>query len=72
MKITLKELYLTDLVMVVNGRPSKHASCIKSLIKILQGSVVTQNMLDGLTIYPPVLLLICGSVCVTKIKVDWQ
>jgi len=30
----------------------------KVLIKILQGSVVTQTMLDGLTIYPPVANLL--------------
>jgi len=30
------------------------------LVKISQGSVVTQTMLGGLTIYPPVTNFLCG------------
>jgi len=32
------------------------------MVKILQGSVVTQTMLGGLTIYPPVANS-CGDMC---------
>jgi len=40
-------------------------------IKILQGSAVTQTMLGGLTIYPP--LQISYSVYVPKImNIGWQ
>jgi len=43
----------------------------KVVIKILQGSAVTQTMLGGLTIYPQ--LHISSSVCVPKImKIVWQ
>ena len=43
----------------------------KVVIKILQGSVVTQTMLGGLTIYTR--LQISSSVCVPKImKIGWQ
>jgi len=43
----------------------------KVVIKILQGSAVTQIMLGGLIIYPPVA--ISYSVYVPKImKIGWQ
>jgi len=37
----------------------------KNVIKILQGSVVTQTVLGGLTVYPPVALP-------EIMKVGWQ
>jgi len=40
--------------MVVNMH-KHHKTCMRKVaIKILQGSVVTQSVLDGLTIHPPV------------------
>jgi len=39
--------------VIING--SKHVQTwVKVVIKILQGSAITQTTLDGLTIYPPV------------------
>ena len=50
--------------MVINMY--KHMAKVVGLIKILQGSVVTQTILGGLTIYLPVASL------PTIMKIGWQ
>jgi len=41
----------------------------KVVVKILQGSVVTQTTLGGLTIHPPVA---CSVYVPTIMKIGWQ
>jgi len=43
----------------------------KVVIKILQGSAVTQTMLDGLTVYPGVANFL-WCTCAKIKKIGWQ